>query len=204
MKTLTRCSIVLLACIQSGCAIFDGNKIPDVDFVPPALSGDQRPTVSYEMAAQSRRNGVESPSEAVRSQLEIELLDVLHLSDYFSRVARSDNTADLQLQVAFSEESNPAAMVGAVITGLSLYTIPSWMTSTFEITLTAESASGLSNTYTVSDSATLVQWLPMAFVFPFKNFSVLTEMRKNMFRTLIVQMQEDGLLGSEPGTVASH
>ena len=204
MKTLTRCSIILLVCVQSGCAIFDGNKIPDIDFVPTGLSGDQRPTVSYEMAAQTGMSGEGTPSEAVKSQLEIELLDALHLSDYFSRVARSDDTADLQLNVTYSEESNPAAMIGAVITGLSLYTIPSWMTSTFELTLTAESANGLSNTYTVSDSATLVQWLPMAFVFPFKNFSVLTEMRKNMFRTLLVEMQKDGLFTTTSDVLASE
>jgi len=204
MKTLTRCSIILLVCVQSGCAIFDGNKIPDIDFVPTGLSGDQRPTVSYEMAAQTGMSGEGTPSEAVKNQLEIELLDALHLSDYFSRVARSDDTADLQLNVTYSEESNPAAMIGAVITGLSLYTIPSWMTSTFELTLTAESANGLSNTYTVSDSATLVQWLPMAFVFPFKNFSVLTEMRKNMFRTLLVEMQKDGLFTTTSDVLASE
>lgn len=64
------------------------------------------------------------------------------------------------------DHSNTAVLVPALITGLSLYTIPSWVTQTIDIKINAKSGEK-TNSYQLNDSFTLVQWFSMLFAFPF-------------------------------------
>jgi len=108
-----------------------------------------------------------------------------------------DNTSDAALIVEGTsyDESNPAAMIPAIITGLSLYTIPSWVTQEFHIKVTS-TAGSKTNQYELRDSFTLVQWLPMAFAFPFQGGPIKNgeELQSNTFRNLVVNMKNDGYL----------
>ncbi len=61
-------------------------------------------------------------------------------------------------------------MVPAIITGLSFYTIPSWATENYEVVANVTKGTRAKE-YRIEDSAKIVQWLPMVFVFPFKSLS---------------------------------
>jgi hypothetical protein len=195
MKHLGRAAlIVLMVVFFSGCAVFKGEKVPET--VLPKLDGANttKPSISYDITSMSGIVKVDKSADIVQNIIAGELLNALEESNYFSRIAKNDKDADVNLSVVMTNSGSPAAFVGAVITGLSLYTIPSWATDNFDLQAKAGNKAGMQKEYTLSDSTTLVQWLPMMFVFPFKHLGQVPEVRKNMYRHLLLQMKNDGLL----------
>jgi hypothetical protein len=110
-------------------------------------------------------------------------------------IVESPTEAALVIDVTAVDHSNAAALVPAVITGLSLYTIPSWVTQTIDLKVNAKSGHK-ENSYQLNDSFTLVQWLPMAFAFPFKGGPMANtdELNSNTYKNLIIQLKNDGYL----------
>ena len=86
----------------------------------------------------------------------------------------------------------------AFITGFSFWTIPSWATDNFEVSCKVSTADGKTYDYKLKDSTTLVSWLPMIVVSPFKPITDIAELRKNIYKNVIIKMQEDGIL-PKPG-----
>lgn len=85
-------------------------------------------------------------------------------------------------------------MAPALITDFSLSTLPSWATETLEIAGEIKRTDGPNRHCALEDSATIVQWLPTSPVFPFRNFSVLTEVRRSLCRKVLKDMRADGFL----------
>jgi hypothetical protein len=123
-----------------------------------------------------------------------ELLQTLEASGYFSRISKVDEEADVKLDVSITNTANAGALIFAFITGASFYTIPSWATDRFDVVAKVSGRDGASRAYTLADQTTLVQWLPMIFFLPTNNFSAVPETRRNLYRSLLAQMQRDGLL----------
>jgi len=187
MKKLALSFVVLL----SGCAVFDGGNVPNAT-LSPAENGVQKPTLSYSSTSFSGLATVDKSPEATQTIIENELISQLEESDYFNSIAKKDDTADITLDVKLTNTGDPAAMIPALITGLSLYTIPSWATDNFDLVATAKRKDGLEKEYVLADSTTIVQWLPMIVAFPFNNFSVVPDVRKNMYRKVLSDMKADG------------
>jgi hypothetical protein len=188
--------ILFLFLTTSGCAVFKGGKVPDTVLTPLEKTDQKKPTVSYDIISMSGLIEITKSPENVQNVIAGEFLQVLEQSDYFSRISKNDAGADLNLSVTIKNSGTPLALIPAFITGLSLYTIPSWATDNFEVTAIAKNKRNNSKEYTLSDSTTLVQWLPMIFVFPVNNFSVIPEVRKNMYRNILLQMKIDGFITS--------
>ena len=177
----------------SGCAVFRGSELPEVEKLPAPSVAAQKPAASYQFTSAVNMGSKQPQHENLRAKLETEFADALRESGHFATVEKGTGK-DVSISVELVESSNPAAIAAAFITGLSLYTIPSWATVEYEATCRATTADGRTREYKLKDSATLVQWLPMMVVFPFKPFSEIEEVRKNMYRNLIVRMQDDGVL----------
>lgn len=196
---IIRASLLILFSLSlSGCAVFSGENVPMAVLTPLDKTDQQKPSVAYEVTSMGGVLSVDKSPEHIQSIIAGELLQTLEQSDYFSRISKADGQADISLSVQMKNTGTPAALIPAIITGLSLYTIPSWGTDNFEVTAVAKNRQGLSKEYVLTDSATLVQWLPMAFVFPFKNFSIVPEIRKNMYRTILAKMRDDGFIANAP------
>lgn len=185
---------ILLSFTLSGCAVFNGGKVPETVLMPMEKTDQKKPTISYDITASGGLFSKSKSPEIIQNIIAGELLQTLEQSEYFSRISKKDDEAELNLTVTIKNSGNPAALIPAMITGFSLYTIPSWATDKFVVTAVAKSIDGNSKQYVLEDSTTLVQWLPMIFAFPVKNFSVIPEVRKNMYRNIIMQMKNDGLL----------
>jgi hypothetical protein len=194
-------AVVLMVTI-SGCAVFDGGQVPKTTLSAYEGNDASKPTLSYSSTAMGGLSSTKELPEAGQSIIEGELLSVLESSDYFSRISKKDESADVSIEVTLTNSGNPAAMIPAFITGLSLYTIPSWATDNFNLIAKVERQDGLKKEYTLADSATLVQWLPMIFVFPAKNFSVIPDVRKNMYKKVLSDMKEDGFFLYEKSTLS--
>lgn len=193
-------SLLVITVSLSGCAVFRSNDLPETGTLPPPAAAAQKPKAGYEFSSAVNMGNKNPAHENLRAKQEIEFAEVLRESGYFAAVEKG-NGKDVNISVELVEKGNPAAVAAAVVTGLSLYTIPSWATVELEATCRVTAADGRTHEYKMKDSATLVQWLPMMVVFPFKSFSEMEELRKNIYRTLIVRMQADGVL-PKPGQAA--
>ena len=188
--------IILAACaLLTGCASFKRHNLPEIGDLPSPVPGADKPTATYEFSSEVDLMGKRPHRENIRSILDAEFVEVLRESGYFATIEKGTDGKKLAINVHLVNSGNPTAMVPAVITGLSLYTIPSWATDKFEILCKVKSANGKQYEYTLEDSSTLVQWLPMALAFPFNMPNkVPVEVRKNIYKNLIIKMQKDGLL----------
>lgn len=194
---LSKVFLFVFVCIAvSGCAVFNGGKVPETVLTPIEKNGFKKPNVSYDITASSGLFKNSKSPELVQNIIAGEFLETLEQSNYFSRISKNDSNADLNLIVTIDNSGNPAALIPAMITGFSLYTIPSWATDKFAVKAIAKHKNGKSKQYILEDSTTLVQWLPMIFAFPVKNFSVIPEVRKNMYRNILMQMKKDGFIGT--------
>lgn len=187
-KSLT----LALVLVISGCAIFDGENVPKTTLSKYENNGTPKPTVSYLSLAKGGLSSSNKLPESTQSIIEGELLSVLEESNYFGRISKQDNSADINIDITLTNSGNPAAMIPAIITGLSIYAIPSWATDNFNLIAKVERKDGLKKEYTLADSTTIVQWLPMIFFFPANNFSVVPDVRKNMYKKVLSDMQKDG------------
>ncbi len=167
---------------------------PAYDAINLLILTGQKLTIAYDITAMGGLFSTDNSPEHVQSIIAGELLQTLEQSNYFSRISKTDDQADISLSIKITNTGTPAALIPAFITGLSFYTIPSWVTDNFEVTAIAKNKQSFSKEYALTDSTTLVQWLPMLFVFPVKNFSVIPEVRKNMYRNILSQMKNDGFI----------
>jgi|TARA_B110000238_G_C15961374_1_gene367541 hypothetical protein len=193
---------VVLVLAISGCAVFDGGQVPKTTLTAYEDNGHSKPSVSYSSIAMGGLSSVKEMPEAAQSVIEGELLSVLESSEYFGRISKKDESADININMTLTNSGNPAAMIPAFITGFSLYTIPSWATDNFDLVAKVERKDGLKKEYILADSTTIVQWLPMIFVFPAKNFSVVPDVRKNMYKKVLSDMKEDGFFDNKATTVS--
>lgn len=186
-------SVVVIIGSLSGCAVFRSNELPEFGSLPGPATATQKLRVGYEFSSTANMGEKKPQHENLRATQESEFVGVLRESGYFASVEKGQGK-DITISVELVETGNPAAIAAAVVTGLSLYTIPSWATVNLEATCRVTTADGRTREYKLKDSATLVQWLPMMVVFPFKSFSEMEDLRKNIYRNLIVKMREDGAL----------
>lgn len=185
----------------NGCAVFEGGKVPHAVLTPPKQTV-KLPSLTYSSMAKSGLTNATPQPEAVQSIIAGEMLSVFEESKYFTRIAKNDDSADISIDVTITNSGNPAAFIPAIITGLSFYVIPSWATDNFEVVANVESKAGLKKSYTLKDSTTLVQWLPMIFAFPANNFETIPNVRKNLYRTILKNMENDGFFNQETTAVA--
>lgn len=188
--SLTALSAAVL--LLSGCAGFPANNLQKVSVQ------DLRSTSATKTKVFSRWTSEGTLND--QAQVAIAAINKKHFDDALATascctVVESPEAADLVVTGTAINENNPAAIIPAVITGLSLYTIPSWVTANVHITATAKNGS-LSRSYDLKDSMTMVQWLPMLFVMPFADNPITAEkdMAANVFNTLVLKIKADGLL----------
>ncbi len=197
--TFTKTAVLVSLAIVtlSGCAVFRGNELAELGALPGPDGAAKKPAAGYTFASTANIGERKPQHERLQTVQENEFVAVLRESGYFATVEKG-NGKDINISVELVETGDPSAVVPAVITGLSLYTIPSWAKIDLEAICKVTTANGTTREYKLRDTATLVQWLPMMVVFPFKPFSEVESLRKNLYKNLIVKMQQDGLL-PKPG-----
>lgn len=143
----------LLVLMLSGCAVFQGNEVASNQAQGKFEGKPRRITYSIE-------GNVENKEE--------ELLKST-MSKYGLQLewghARNDGVAHIDINLSFRR--NGAAVVPAILTGLTLYIIPSWQTQNYELQANLTNGQTAGYDYRSKDHTTLVQWLPMIFAFPF-------------------------------------
>ncbi len=96
-----------------------------------------------------------------------------------------------------SNQSEPLALAASLLTGASLYIIPSWMNIKQHISATVIKNKKTYN-YNLDDSSLFAQWLFFIFAMPFRENPMGTESKvtENLYRNLFLQMKNDGLFNN--------
>ncbi len=117
----------------------------------------------------------------------LKLLDCCTITD-------NKNDADIVMNLTIDNKANSASVLFSVITGLSLYAIPSWIESKINLKVSVQK-NKKSYDYELSDSVTIAQWLPFIVMMPFKDNALKAEenMDINLYRNLFLKMDEDGV-----------
>lgn len=201
---MIRIVVFAFAMFISGCAVFEAGDLPKTTLADSSGFSGPKPTLSYSLEAMTGgMSSNKASSKSARKEIDEDVLIVLEESSRFGRISTEANASDIHLDLVLTGDSNEAAIIPAFVTGFSFYTIPSWVTIKYELVATAKRADGLERKYVVSDSYKLVQWLPMAVVFPFKSLAVINDLRKNMVARVISDMEVDGFF-SGAGRIAEN
>lgn len=221
--------LVILLVVSSslvwGCIAFRGNELEPVES-PPVVDGEGvKPSVSITWERRYAFRGKEeerlgNPGGELVEIDQVELLEVLRESSYFSTVFGANDyltpeeheSIDLAMSVELVRlDSEAAEVAGYVIARLTAFVIPFWTTRSYRVDSRVERAGGEVYEYQVEDSVTEVYWIPLGVVAPFfTSFPQLaSDVRKNIYRTLLVRMEQDGLLaaavpGLEAGEMSSR
>jgi hypothetical protein len=127
--------------------------------------------------------------------LEDEFVSVLKESGYFAKLQPVKNGGIYIEADVLNYGSQTAGFFAGTICGLTLFTIPVWITDNYKVTVTVTTPEGKRYEYIFDDAITTVMWLPFVFVLPFKSPNKESiDVRKNIYRNLILKMQQDGLL----------
>lgn len=194
-------SLLLLAMtvfILSGCASFRNDDLQRVQDFPPVPNGVQKPDVQYTVSLISNAYSSFHNTEQTQEWLKADFAKVLAESGYFANASTNITQSGqgiLRIDVELKDTAYGVALIPAIITGLSLYIIPSYYSDDFIVAATVTTVDGQKRLYSLSDGMKTWQWLPMIFVAPSNTSSgVGSAIIHNMWKTLIIKMQRDGIL----------
>lgn len=188
---LSSAAVSLLA---TSCASFSGNKLPQVADTP-ATSAKKVPITYTIKAGSNMGRGRTELGEPQRAAAEKPLVEALNKSQRFTSVGQGKGGA-VHVDVDVLNHGNAAAAgISGFISGFTFLTIPGFATDNYTVTATARTSGGKSRQYTLDESVTTVFWLPLIFATPFAHpGEVYPKVQENMYRNLIVNMEQDGML----------
>jgi len=193
---------VLVFAQIAGCAGFRAKNLPEVEQRSLKTSVNSKTKVYNDWKIKTKNSSSVSAEALSKAEQEFKKkFEAALLSTECCVVAASEAEADVVVKAVSHDENSRAAMIPAFITGFSGFIIPSWATAHVHFTATANYVEKADTKfeYDVSDSMTMVQWLPMIFAFPFANpFSSGKDMETNAYNNLILAMQKDGVIPSPP------
>lgn len=174
--------LMIFTVSMSGCAGFQSNQI---SFISPDADTIVKPEIiTYSISKDSTYGALGIFDDALISEMNRYGWKMRQKPDV------KNGTPHLQIDLSLSKD--PAAILPAVLTGLSFYTIPSWETSNYKLTANFLDTNGEEFYYEFRDKTVLVQWLPMLLAFPFAYpFSTEEELIKKMYNNLAYKISKD-------------
>ena len=171
MRSISRRAALLLvcavACLSFGCIGVQSNPARSFEsFPPPQVGGVDAYAINVNV--NTRVSGT-TATTSVRANLANDVLNAYttHLAKTGRTQASGPNPYSVQVDVV-DEGGGGGSMVAAVITGFTLYVIPSWMTHDYTTTLALKDASGNQfATKTYTHTLTYIQQLFLVFGMPF-------------------------------------
>jgi hypothetical protein len=184
------CALTLAGCAAS----FQGHKVPVVRSLQAPPADARKPGISVALHVSAEKTKWPAP-DYMQGELDMlhQLQDVFEKSGQFSHVSaggQSDVNVAIDVLVV-RRGSTPLAVLSIA----TLFIIPTSWTEEYRVTATVTPAGGASRTYALTNTVTTSGgWLMLPVSF-FADHAIVTEkVRSNLWKTLIVKMQQDGLL----------
>lgn len=183
----------------TGCIGFRANELPTARFDSTAQPATQKVRVYSQWYAQHGHSSWDSSSATPSQHIQQRFDRALGESSCCTLVNKPE-LADVVLKGTAYSEPNPAAGIAGMISGFTFGAIPCWATTKVHLGATASNGAD-ERTYDLRDSATMVIWLPLIVAMPFSENPIKAEAEidANAYRTLIVRLQQDGLLQPRKG-----
>jgi hypothetical protein len=194
---------VLLSLGLAGCISYRLDLLAPVESLPPPPPPEQRVAATYSMQTLAGSDYQFTTVESLpwgRKFAGKDLGSVLTATGWFRTVlpAGEGVTGDLHLDCVLSVQANDIVLVAATLT---LFVIPTWRTTSYELTVEARRSDGTWKRYVLADATRDIHWLPMILVMSFRPWGeAYGEVRTNLFQTLVQRLQEDGMLRPAPDT----
>lgn len=187
--------VVLASLLATGCAGFRANQLPVVKPAELASTPATKTKVFSRWAVTGKSAPANEQMKAAAAAVHKKYFDEAITRAGCCVLVEGPTEAEVVVDGKALAENNPAAMFPAILTGLSLYTIPSWITANTHIQVEAKGA-GVSKSYDLQDGMTLVQWLPMILAMPFRTNPIkdAKAVDENVYNNLVLGMKKDGLL----------
>lgn len=181
IKKIAAATVLSGAFALSGCATFQGYEAPDYD-----LKSMKLPATDQKMGYSIKTVG--GGKLPINREALVSVFDDYGFDLRQSRIEQEDIP---HLYVTVAKDYNPFAIVPSVITGATLYIIPSWLTVDLKVNAQVKYRDRVYR-YKQKGSATLVQWLPMIFVMPAAPpGSAQPAVVKHMYQTIGHRFYED-------------
>lgn len=188
-------AIVASAFQMSGCVGFRANNLATVKPEQLQFSSENKPKVFSRWKIESNSSLLNDQAKAAAAAIHKKQFEKALTETNCCILVEGPTEANVVVSGTAYADNNPAAMIPAFITGFSLYTIPSWVTAKVHISADVKAGEKTSS-YELSDSMTMVQWLPMIFAMPFLDNPIKAgkEIDENTHKSLILKMKEGGLI----------
>lgn len=187
--------LVAAAATLPGCAAFRGEKLAKVDATQLEVAhGANKLKVFARWTSDALVDPV--PDKALQTGAELSkksFEDAISASNCCTIVDHEAQADVLVDGIRYIKRDNLTA-APILLTGLTLYLIPSWETTPFKVSVRVQKGMDL-RVYELEDSVTTIQWLPFLLAMPFANpLTVSSEVEGNVYQTLVLKMKADGLL----------
>ena len=188
-------SLAVIVVMGTGCASFSKHRLPEVGKLAPPAEPARPVNSSYQFKFRVAVGPIAELPPGAQEKLEKEFTDTLNESGYFSPLQPGKGgNVHLDAQMENYGNFGVAIMIG-IIGGLSLTTIPVWASDGYRAKVIVTTGDGKTKEYLLDDAMTTVIWLPLIVATPFAHpVKVSEQVRKNIYKTLILKMQTDGLL----------
>ena len=187
-----RCAwpVILLAtvAVTTGCTVCQKGTLPEVSLPAPA-SPAPKPSLAYAVSFLP-------PDEERNAELRDEFVQQLAESEMFAelRPAPAETEVTLSVELVYVNLSTgKTVMVYMCTGGLWPVTVP----YRYELNATANDATGLQRQYTITDESSCRVWVPGLLQHSLGHLvdPSASGIRKNLYRTLLKRIADDGLLG---------
>jgi hypothetical protein len=195
-KLLKIYASLALIILLSGCISFKSNKYPEIKSEDLKVSSAKKSKIFINSGFVSNMYGQDARNVVDKAKSDNkEMFGEMIIGSGCCDLVKDKDDASIVIDTTFYNDSSSLGLVGALLTGFSMYTIPSWMNSKMRISAKV-STGKVVNSYDVEDSALMIQWLPLILAMPFKTNPVKmeAEMNRNLYRHLLLKMQKDGVL----------
>ena len=189
--------------VLTGCASFPGRVLPEVTHFP-AVS--EKPTVNVSLSFRQYMNGqpLNIGVKIVEDAMQKMIIERFEESGLYSVVSVNNPNPDVSVVVDMKDEGTGSYGM-AILTGLTLYIIPSSATDSFVVKAKVKNnKTGVEKTVEVEDFVTLWQEILLLPFLPF-NFppSVNQDVLKNIMDTVAIKVHSAAITVDEKARVSS-
>jgi len=189
------CSFVLLVFL-SNCIFVKKNNVPAIHDDRLKTSSTKKSKIfldwnySTNISLNQNQDAIEK-TKYIHNKL---FSDVINESGCCDIVYKRDE-ADIIVNGGFYDESSNAGIYFAYLTGFSLYTIPSWININMKVKANVKKGN-VTKEYVLKDSMFMAQWLPFILAMPFNGNPIKkeTEVNKNLYKNLLIGMENDKII----------
>jgi len=187
----------LISCLVfiASCATFKGRQLEPVT-MKSIPENNEKPSMEVNFEYMQYMNGDKTQlfRQSAENKLHKDFMTIARNSGSFSKVEKDLSNPDITTKIIMKDKGS-GNMIMAVITGLSLYIIPSQSTDNYILTADITNQTGKEWTIQMEDYITMYQQIFLLPVMPFKMLpEQANDVQDNMFRTLILRMHKKEII----------